>query len=209
MNLFLLSLSATEAVVSMCDQHVVKMILESAQVLYCAWHTMAKEALLKFVDDYNALRDEGMALKPYKATHRLHPISIWVRAHSYHYQWACEYALVMCKEYTLRYGKTHKTEEHLLFLSHIGYPIASKDYHPESPKKQTKEWVYATRGIPEMFYYFPLCMPEEYYVKDEDGEYDAVMSYRYFYANKSFDMRYRRNTLPPLWLKKLRRAQHS
>ena len=64
----------------MCDQHVVKMILESAQVLYCAWHTMAKEALLKFVDDYNALRDEGMALKPYKATHRMHPISVWVRA---------------------------------------------------------------------------------------------------------------------------------
>ena len=189
----------------MCDQHVIKMILESAQILYCAWHTMAKEALLKFVDDYNALR-EGTPLKAYKETrsHRMHPICIWVRAHPYHYQWTCEYALVMCQEYTLRFGKTHKTEEHLRFLSRIGYPPVAKDYEPEAPKKQTKEWVYATRGIPEMFFYFPLCMPEEYYCKDEDGEYDAVMSYRYFYANKKFKMRYCRNTLPPSWLSKLR-----
>ena len=201
MNLFLLSISATEAVVSLCDQHVVKMILETAQVLYCAWHTMAKDALAKFMDEYNAFRKAPTELKPYKATHRMHPISIWVRAHPYHYQWACEYALVMCQEYTLRYGKTHKTEEHLRFLSRIGYPPVAKDYEPEAPKKQTKEWVYATSGIPRNFYYFPLCMDEKYYVKDENGAYNAVLSYRHFYANKSFEMRYRRSSERPLWLK--------
>lgn len=202
MNLFLLLTSATDSVVALCDQHVVKMILETAQVLYCAHHVIAKEAMELRLAAFNTGRADP-PLKAYKATHRMHPISVWVRAHPYHYTWACQYGLIMCKEYTLRYGKTHKTEAHLRFLAELGFPAIPKDYVPQPPKKQSKEWVYATKGIPDVFFYFPLCMPEEYYVKDADGEYNAVSSYRKFYSNKGFEMRYGRSSKPS-WIDELR-----
>ena len=202
MNLFLLSVSATKAVVALCDQHVVKMILEAAQILYCTHHTMSPDALTSSVAVYNASRAES--IRPYKATHKMHPISLWVRAHPYHYSWACEYALIMCKEYTLRFGKTHKTEQHLHFLRQLGYPSVGADYRPAAPKKQTKDWVYATTGIPEVFFYFPLCMPEEHYCRDPDGQYNAVRSYRSFYSNKDFAMRYA-HSMEPEWRKSLRK----
>ena len=194
MNLFLLFTSATDAVVALSDQHVVKMILETAQVLYCAHHVIAKDVLDQRLAEHN--KGRSTALTAYKATHRMHPISVWVRAHAYHYAWACHYGLIMCKEYTLRYGKVHKTEAHLQFLAELGYPAVPKDYVPELPKKQSKEWVYATKGIPDVFFYFPLCMPEEYYVRDADGHYDAVQSYQKFYSNKGFEMRYRYSAKP-------------
>lgn len=202
MNLFLLSVSATKAVVALCDQHVVKMILETAQILYCAHHIMSPDALTSSVAVYNASRADG--IRPYKATHKMHPISLWVRAHPYHYSWACEYALIMCKEYTLRFGKTHKTEQHLQFLRQLGYPSVGADYRPAAPKKQTKDWVHATTGIPEVFFYFPLCMPEEHYCRDPDGQYNAVRSYRSFYSNKDFAMRYA-HSMEPEWRKSLRK----
>ena len=38
MNLFLIGLNVPEAVKDLCDKHVVKMILETAQILYSVWH---------------------------------------------------------------------------------------------------------------------------------------------------------------------------
>lgn len=194
MNLFLLFPSATDSVVALCDQHVVKMILETAQVLYCAHHVIAKEAMELRLAGYNDCR--AIPLKAYKATHRMHPISVWVRAHAFHYSWACQYGLILCKEYSLRYGKVHKTEAHLHFLAELGYPVVPKGYVAEPPKKQSKDWVYATKGIPNVFLYFPLCMPEDYYVKDANGQYNAVLSYQKFYSNKGFEMRFTSSDKP-------------
>jgi hypothetical protein len=194
MNLFLLFSSCTDAVKALCDQHVVKMILETAQVLYCCHHVMGKEHMERSLEEFNVGKAEP--LKAYRPTHRMHPISVWVRAHAYHYTWACQYGLIMCKEYTLRYGKVHKTEAHLHFLSKLGYPDVPVGYVPEAPKKTSKEWVYATAGIPDVFYYFPLCMPEEFYVQEHDGQYNAVSSYQNFYSNKGFEMRYRSSKKP-------------
>lgn len=73
----------------MCDKHVCKQIIESAQLL-CAAHP------------------KGVA--PYKHTHVNHPCSIWTRESYHNYEWLCEHALGLCDEYTKRYKRVHKTQ---------------------------------------------------------------------------------------------------
>lgn len=73
-----------------CDKHVVKMILESGQML-CAAH------------------EPGTA--PWKRTHYHHPCTVWTRTTSSNYMWLAEHGLELCAEYTRRYGRRHKSED--------------------------------------------------------------------------------------------------
>ena len=41
MNLFLLYKDIPDCVAALVDKHVIKMILETAQILYSVWHTFA------------------------------------------------------------------------------------------------------------------------------------------------------------------------
>lgn len=103
MNIFFLSLSPKEAAERHCDKHVVKMILESTQLLYSAhW----------------VLNPEGIPEMAYKKTHVNHPCAIWVRDSLSNYLWLCSLAWNLCKEYQYRYGvqKVHKCEQHILWL---------------------------------------------------------------------------------------------
>ena len=84
-----------------CDKHCVKMILETAQLLSTAHRELDG-------DDYADA--SGM----YKSAFKNHPCAIWVRSSRKHYKWAYDLFASLCKEYTHRYGKTHKTEEKLL-----------------------------------------------------------------------------------------------
>jgi hypothetical protein len=81
----------------MSDKHVVKMILESAQLLSTAHH------LLK--------SDNAPLL--YKPTHSKHPSAVWVRQSKAHYEWLYNHFISLCMEYTKRYGKVHGTDSKL------------------------------------------------------------------------------------------------
>jgi len=107
MNIFVLSLNPSEAAQLHCDKHVIKMIIESAQMLYSA-HWALESPL-----PHNA----------YKKTHVNHPCSKWVRLSLENYLWLCTLAKELCKEYKFRYGETkvHKTEAHILWLE-ANYP---------------------------------------------------------------------------------------
>jgi hypothetical protein len=102
MNIFFLSFSARLAAEHHCDKHVVKMILETAQLLYSAhWSTDPSRVLPT----------------AYKLAHKNHPCAIWTRESLDNYQWLCELGYWLCQEYRFRYGnKTHKTEAHLEWL---------------------------------------------------------------------------------------------
>jgi hypothetical protein len=103
MNIFVLSRCPRLAARLHCDKHVVKMILETAQLLYSAHHVLGTPEL-----------PEGA----YKKTHANHPCALWVRESRANYLWLAELGLELCKEYQYRYGehKIHKTERHLLWL---------------------------------------------------------------------------------------------
>lgn len=105
MNIFFLSFCPKTAAEMHCDKHVVKMILESAQLLYSAhW----------------VLNPEGLPENAYKLAHKNHPCSIWVRASLSNYMWLCSLAWWLCKEYQYRYGENriHRTEPHIAWLIH-------------------------------------------------------------------------------------------
>ena len=93
MNIFYLSHCPKKAAQVQYNKHVVKMILETAQLL-CTAHIIL---------------DEEEADVPYKATHKNHPSAVWVRASAENYFWAYEHMMALGEEYTKRYGKQHLT----------------------------------------------------------------------------------------------------
>jgi hypothetical protein len=97
MNIFYLSECPTDSARMQCDKHVVKMILESAQMLCTSHHVCPSDATLPD--------------KFYKKTHTNHPSTIWVRECTGNYEWMCIHALALCEEYTYRYGKVHASQK--------------------------------------------------------------------------------------------------
>jgi len=98
MNIFYLDKEPKLCAQYHVDKHVVKMILETAQLLSTTHWVLGGEG-------------------PYKQTHKNHPSAIWARSNKSNYTWLCELGMELCKEYTHRYGKTHKTQQHIEWLS--------------------------------------------------------------------------------------------
>ena len=94
MNIFYLDEDPKLCAQYHCDKHCVKMIVEQVQLLSTAHWMTGGEA-------------------PYKKTHVNHPSNKWVRESLSNYVWLCDMTMELCKEYTHRYGKRHKTQQHL------------------------------------------------------------------------------------------------
>lgn len=130
-NIFVLSKNTKNASKYHCDKHVVKLILESAQILSTAHRYLdgtmdivEKEIIIK------SGKRKGMPQKRknkvythpdalfenslYKNTHINHPCGKWVRESSGNYKWLYKLFKNLCKEYTYRYDKIHLCEKKLL-----------------------------------------------------------------------------------------------
>jgi hypothetical protein len=94
MNIFFLDRDPIIAATHHCDKHVVKMILETAQLLSTAHHVLGTENTEMI----------------YRKTHVNHPSAIWVRQSKENYLWAFKLLVALCEEYTYRYGRIHATE---------------------------------------------------------------------------------------------------
>ena len=88
MNIFIVNSNPVIAAQELCDKHVVKMILESAQMLCSAF-------------------ENGEA--PYRRAYYNHPCTKWVRESQANYEWLLEHAYALCDEYFYRYDKSHKS----------------------------------------------------------------------------------------------------
>jgi len=88
MNIFYLDHDPTIAAQQLVDKHVVKMPLETAQMLCSAY-------------------PQGTA--PYRRTHYNHPSTVWSRMSKENYTWLIEHGYSICEEYSYRYGKQHKS----------------------------------------------------------------------------------------------------
>ena len=97
MNIFYLHEKPYPCAVMHCDKHVVKMVLESAQMLSTAHRILDGDEFA----DRNSL---------YKAAHVKHPSSVWVRQSAKNYQWLVDLWYNLGQEYSLRYeGRIHKS----------------------------------------------------------------------------------------------------
>ncbi len=114
MNIFYLNDDPVKCAHDHVDKHVVKMILEYAQLLSTAHRildgvesvglskTGRKQTRYVLPDDRESIL--------YSATHINHPSAIWCRQSSANYMWLAELLEECCKEYSYRYGKVHKVE---------------------------------------------------------------------------------------------------
>ena len=91
MNIFYLDKCPEKAARLQYNKHVVKMILESAQMLCTAHHCIMGED----------------ADVPYKPAHRNHPSTIWARQSGENYTWLYRHMMELGREYEKRYGKKH------------------------------------------------------------------------------------------------------
>ena len=98
MQIFFLATCPVDAARQQCDQHVIKMLLESAQLLYAAHHRLD--------DDFDDWPDDAA---PYKATHLAHPDALWTASCFQNYRWLHRHACALADEYTTRFNKTHAT----------------------------------------------------------------------------------------------------
>ena len=109
MNIFFLSPDVDECAAAHTNRHVVKMILETCQLL-CSVH--------------HILDPDGGAV-PYKLTHKNHPCAMWARTSVQNYSWLVRLGQQLCREYSRRYGgRTHASQEVLTRLAERGAPAS-------------------------------------------------------------------------------------
>lgn len=92
MNIFVLNNNPIKAAQEQCDKHVVKMALESAQMLSSAHRILDGDE----ADD-----------RLYKIAHPKHPCTLWTMESIANYHWHYIHWVALCKEYEYRYGKEH------------------------------------------------------------------------------------------------------
>lgn len=118
MNIFYLDKHYRTCAKQHVDKHVVKMIVEYAQLLSTAHRVLDGEEYEGRTANNRRIRRFKMANSNientlYKASHINHPSAIWVRESSQHYWWLYLLFRELCMEYTHRYGKIHSTESKL------------------------------------------------------------------------------------------------
>lgn len=106
MNIFFLDRDTTKCAQYHNDKHVVKMVLEYAQLLSTAHHVHCSP----LVSDV------------YKKTHTNHPSAVWTRSCKDAYQYVLDLFDAVSTEYEHRYGKIHKT--------YAGYYDVFDEYNP-------------------------------------------------------------------------------
>lgn len=153
MNIFAVDQDPEISARMLCDRHCIKMILESAQML-CTAHANTE------------------LTPPYKPSFANHPCTIWVRASIPNYLWLCKHAKAMCDEYTVRYGRRHKTEDVIDWCM------------TNVPAINNANAISA----------FALAMPDEY--KDQQ---DPVESYRRYYVFAKSRFAYWKDGKVPQW----------
>jgi hypothetical protein len=105
MNIFVLHADPELAARDVCDQHAVKMPLESVQMLCTALHQTGQSA-------------------PYKPCHQKHPCTVWAGSTLQNWLWLYDHAKALFREYTIRYNKEHASESVLRSLRVPALPSA-------------------------------------------------------------------------------------
>jgi len=155
MNIFILSNTPKECAKQMLDKHVVKMPTESMQMISTILHHHGIDS-------------------PYKPVMLNHPCTIWARKSKQNFSFLWNHCYELCKEYTIRYGKTHKVEE---TLKEYDYQITKTyDLLPDIGRTP-----------------FAQAMPDKY--KNED----AVKAYREYYLNEKYTFATWKTQEPDWW----------
>ena len=177
MNIFYIDKDPNQAAMWMVDKHVVKMILESAQLLSTAHRILdGREIEGKSKSGRKARRwilDDAREGIIYTATHINHPSAVWCRQSVENYNWLADHFFALMAEYTHRYNKQHKCYGELSYML-------------QSPPKNLKCWDWTL---------MPSAMAEEYIISD-----DPLTNYRNYYRIGKLNLHKWTNRQPPEWV---------
>lgn len=123
MNIFVTDCCPIKSAKFLDSKRVIKMTLESAQMLSTNMHVL------------------GLEGAPYRKTHQNHPATVWARTSRSNYLWLVEHFKALSDEYTARYGRVHKSFEHydtfLKAAEHLQEgpltPFVNCTTHPDEP----------------------------------------------------------------------------
>jgi hypothetical protein len=154
MNIFFLDKDPKQAAMWLKDAHVLKMGIESAQLLSTAWHIL-NPGDLRWYEGVPFLEDKPI----YKKTHENHPMAIWVRQSVGNYSWCWRHGKAIMAEYQHRWGDRskiiHATTWILNTLQELPDNLPDGDFTEP-----------------------PQCMPEQYH------DADFVTAYRRYYTHE-------------------------
>lgn len=176
MNIFELDLVPKTCAQYHNDKHVVKMIIEYAQLMSTA-HRMLDGT------EYYDLTASGRKIKRwrhpdavlednlYKATHPNHPSAIWTRQTKQNYLWLFSLWIALLDEYTYRYGKVHACSKLIPYLKSAPQKIKPGARTPVTP-----------------------AMPDVYKIPG-----NTVESYRKYYNHDKIELAAWKNREVPYW----------
>ena len=184
MNIFALSELPEEAAKFHNNSHVVKMIVESAQLLSTA-HRVLDGNIVTITDEKNGkarkkkiweFQSNDPRLEIYAATHINHPCSVWTRASSENYQWLYQLWEELIKEWHFRFShnKVHRCEKIRDLIKALPNNITIGKRTP-----------------------FALAMPEERKISN-----DPVECYREYYRKDKAHLSKWGNRDSPIWMVK-------
>jgi hypothetical protein len=185
MNIFYLHTDTKECAKQHLDKHVVKMILEYAQLLSTAHRLLdgteyegrtvrgTRKAMRWLLNDE---RETGL----YMASHMKHPSGIWCRETSENYNWLYSLWRDLMREYTFRYGKHHVAEKLIPYLDNMPTNIKSGKITP-----------------------MPQCMPDQYKVPG-----NSIQAYHNYYIGDKQRFAVWTNRPIPQWYVDAYRAQN-
>ena len=176
MNIFVLDTDPRAAARMMCDKHIPKMLVESAQMMASA---LRRHGL---GDEHLPLTRRGT---PYKGGYPHHPCTKWAGDSYENFMWLYQHAESLAREYLKRFGKrkgTHRTirtirEIHQTFDKHF----PTFDF-PEDGLTPFALAVNNKKDIPVV----------------HAGGNDAVKAYRAYYHSKTF-AKWDKGTPAPNW----------
>lgn len=172
MNIFVLDPAPQVAARNLCDKHVVKMIVESAQMMSTAHRVLDGEPTTR-------VTKTGRNVKHWDHSNQMlclatmvhHPCTQWVMRTNKNYLWLYQHASAMLMEYNLRYHKIHAMEKLIsVHLSSCPKNIPLGDLTP-----------------------FAQAMPDKY--RSED----AVTAYRNYYLGDKARFAKWKNVQAPNW----------
>lgn len=128
MNIFYLDRDPKKCAEMHCDKHVVKMIIEYAQLMSTAHRVLDgyEDIEQRYVAGSLPVRwrkvkvwrhpDNDFNVGLMKASHVNHPSGVWTRQSKENYLWLNRMWTHLLKEYTHRYEKHHACEKYVNFL---------------------------------------------------------------------------------------------
>lgn len=184
MNIFFVDSDPTTSARNLNDKHVVKMIVETGQLLSNCFglHSEIRES--KFL---------------YKRTHTYHPASIWTAASIENTNWLISHFFALNSEYSFRFRKEHSSLYKLLPAIRKFQELFPGQATPNHFLNLTGRVDFL--GIPDSELATKFILTRDLNRRAPGGTFASIANYRLYYCTKKFEIGQWSEKRMPLWYK--------